>query len=173
MKKLQAAALSTLMLCLAANGCLAEEAGIVTEEVKPLIADQTEDTENEINHDGSSVTEVFAKITSSYSVLLPKKIDVSGIRQQYTVKCRGDISSDEKLSVVPTETVTLSDQSGAGKLKSDVVANVSQTKETWNYNELDRAEYASAQGMIFANGLTAGNWSGPLSFTISVTKLPV
>ena len=114
---------------------------------------------------GSAVVELT--VTSTYSVRIPKKITLDGSNKEgsYTVSVCGDIPADENVSVVPTSTLEMK-QTG----KDNVTATVTQDKTVWAANELTADEYTTTTGVINAEGLTAGEWSGVLVFNISITS---
>ena len=165
MKKLLTTALSLGLMAMMAVPCFAEE-GINVATSSP--------TDNiEVNTNGVGNTDVIARIESQYSVLIPKQIDVSSLRSNYTVKVKGDLRSNENLEVIPTETVTLADQHTSIVNKDDVIAQVTQAKNAWDHTEIQLSDYSSTTGEIVAEGLTAGFWKGILSFTIQVVTLEI
>lgn len=160
MKKFLTAAMTGFMLVTTAGVCLAEEA--------TTFAAPPPKNEIDVSENGVQNTEVVANIESYYSVLLPKKIDVSSTRETFTVKVSGDISSSEELTVTPAASVTLNDKSSASEKKAAVEGTVGQTKKVWKFNEINTSGYATTEGYIEAYDLTAGSWSGQLAFTIAL-----
>ena len=163
MKKFLTAAMTGFMLLTSAGVVLAEEA--------TTFSAPGPENEIDVSENGVQNTEVIANIASYYSVLLPKKIDVSSTREAFTVKVSGDISSGEELSVTPATTVTLNDKSSAQEKKLAVEGTVGQTKKVWKFNEISTSGYATTDGYIEAFDLTAGSWSGQLAFTIALQAI--
>ena len=165
MKKILTTALSLGLMAMMAVPCFAEE-NIAVKAVTPS-------NDVEIKTNGVGNTDVIARIDSHYSVLIPKQIDVSSLRSNYTVKVKGDLRSNENISVVPATTVTLADQHTSIVNKDDVIAQVTQVKDVWDHTEIQASDYTSTNGEIVAEGLSAGFWKGLLSFTIEVKTLEI
>ena len=100
---------------------------------------------------------------SKFTVTIPKTIELGSNKSvEYTVKVEGDISGNETITITPDSTITLNDADGKGA----VTGNIEQTKTEFNSTEVNQADGASTTGTITANDLTAGDWSGSISFTI-------
>ena len=148
--------------------CFAEE-GImpaITDEPQPQV-----DPNQQEAHPGVTQVDVIAHIPSTYSVMIPKTINVSNTTQLFSVKVKGDISSDEVIKVVPNPKVTLDDKSGWSTHKESRTGNVELDKQSWNFNEICDSNYYTIDGLVQVNGLTAGNWGGKLAFTISCENI--
>ena len=107
-------------------------------------------------------TMVYAEIGSEYKVTIPKVIVLKGqssTSADYNVKVEGDIAGLEIVNVAPDNTVALKSIN-----KPDVIADISQEKISWPYDDLGQ----TTTGTISANDLTAGKWSGIFNFTINV-----
>lgn len=100
---------------------------------------------------------------STFSVTIPKTITGSGSSGtlSYDVTVTGDFSGDEYVSVVPDNSVTLSQAH-----KDDVVASITQDKETWYVNELD----TKGNGVITYDGIEAGVYKGTFNFAIGLVS---
>ena len=102
---------------------------------------------------------------STFIVTVPKTIvlDSDTKSASYTVSVQGDIMGDTKLIVKPDNVVTLCDAKG----KSDVTGTVTQdlTEFVWN----DIINTVTAAGTVEAAGLSAGDWTGFLKFSISLS----
>ena len=119
-------------------------------------------------HNDTLQTEVIYNQESSFSVTIPKLVALEGDKTSYyTVTVEGDISSDEKVVVVPEEYFFMKDISSDVFPKDDVEALVYQDKQAWTFNEFD----VEGTGYIEAEGLTAGNWEGSFWFNIELKKL--
>ena len=103
---------------------------------------------------------VFATISDEYKVTIPKTIVISGKtgEAQYCVKAEGDIAGIENICIVPDNTVALHSIN-----KEDVIAQISQDKTSWTYDDLG----TQSNGWLKAT-LTAGKWSGNFNFNIYV-----
>ena len=113
---------------------------------------------------GTKQTTVTYTQDSSFTVTIPKNIALNTSKEAaYDVKVQGDIKGNEAIAIIPDSTITLNDADG----KDAVTGNIEQTKTKFNSTEVNQADGASATGTITANDLTAGDWSGSISFTIS------
>ena len=112
---------------------------------------------------GTRQTTVTYTQDSSFTVTIPKTITLDTSKEAtYDVKVQGDIKGNEVITVTPDSTITLNDADGKGA----VTGNIEQTKTKFNSTEVNQTDGASATGTITANDLTAGDWSGSISFTI-------
>ena len=144
-------------------------AGITLLSAVPVNAYELEDGyskelieyQNSEDESFSNETSVFAELKSEYKVTIPKYIVLSGTSKtaNYYVKAIGDIAGYERLEVVPDETVSL-----YSKNKNMQIASISQDKTTWHYDDFD----TDANGIINANTITAGKWSGTFNFNINL-----
>ncbi len=116
------------------------------------------------DEDFSTETSVFAQVGSEYKVTIPKVIVLSGKTKnaQYYVKVEGDIASYETINVVPDETVDLYSIN-----KSVQIGIISQDKTAWTYSTLA----TDANGIVKAEELDAGKWSGVFCFNIYINKV--
>ena len=116
-----------------------------------------------ITADNSSACTVYATVTSSFSVVIPKTIILDGTTKtgEYSVDVKGDIAGDETITVTPAASFTMK-QDG----KADVTANVTQVKASWTVTDL--ASASTTTGEIEAAGLSAGSWNGAVNFAIAL-----
>ena len=122
------------------------------------------------SEDKSPVTEVKASIKSAYEVTLPKTMSVNNGCNAYTVNAKGDLAGNEKITVVPDATVSLSSEG-----KDAVVGNITQEKQEFTYVDASKKTDGvltgtDADGNININGLTAGHWSGIFNFNVGTNK---
>ena len=112
----------------------------------------------------SNVTNVFAQIGSEYKVTIPKYLVLSGTSKKasYYVKVEGDIAGYETIYVVPESSVDLYSTN-----KDIQTALITQDKTAWTYSTLA----TNANGLVKAEGITAGKWSGIFMFNISINKV--
>lgn len=130
--------------------------------------------------DTSEKCEVYAMVGSTFEVMIPKKVTLSGVEKtgDYEVKVAGNVAGTEKVTVAPAETVTMK-QDG----KNDVTGTISQAITVFRdslysaetlANEMkmgtELATAPSTTGTITAKDLTAGAWNGAFNFTISISE---
>ena len=118
----------------------------------------------------SPVTEVKASIKSTYEVMLPKTMTVNNGDNAYNVNVKGDLVSDETISVIPDTTLSLSSEG-----KDAIIGNITQEKQEFTYIDVskktdDILTGTDAAGNININGLTAGHWSGIFNFNVEINK---
>lgn len=123
--------------------------------------------------------EVGYSQSSSYFVTIPKTIVLGTDKKSpYSIKVEGDIVANKQVCVVPVDGIEntevfdfyMSDQI-TGSTKSDVVAEVSQSKFYWNHEEA-AAGYEETDNYIVADGLSAGKWKGNFQLEISMRTDP-
>ena len=118
-------------------------------------------------------TTVKANVESEAVVWLPTNITLSGVpdeNKKYTgegaVIVEGDIAGNEYISVTPESSISLK-QSG----KDDIVAQVTQEKTTFTYDDIQNAN--SAVTSISADTLSAGEWNSVLHYNVSLDENPL
>ncbi|MCI5500582.1 MAG: hypothetical protein MR409_01490 [Lachnospiraceae bacterium] len=126
----------------------------------------------------SSATTGEATVTytqdSTFTVSIPKKITLDGTSKsaEYTVTVTGDVSGNEYVTVTPDSSFTLKDSHG----KADVTASVTDTDGNgleesdckFEASDINAEGGVSRTDAIKAADLTAGDWSGQLSFAIAL-----
>ena len=113
----------------------------------------------------TATTQITYTYAGNFTVTIPKMIELDSNKEaSYTISVTGDVCGGEVVTVTPDSSFTLRDANG----KSPVVATVTQGKTKFTASDINGTEAAKKQteGNITAYGLTAGNWSGALSFTI-------
>lgn len=104
------------------------------------------------------------KQESNFTVTIPKKIALSsGKTAEYAVTVSGSVGANEKVSVTPDSTFTMNETNNR---KTSVTGTATQEDTVWNYEQIEASE--AKNGNITASGLTAGNWSGNLTFNINL-----
>lgn len=118
-------------------------------------------------------TTVKANVESEAVVWLPTNITLSGTpdeNKKYTgegaVIVEGDIAGNEFISVTPESSISLK-QSG----KDDIIAQVTQEKTTFTYDDLQNSN--SAVTSISTDTLSAGEWSSVLHYNVSLNENPL
>lgn len=109
-------------------------------------------------------SEVKYKQESNFTVTIPKKIALSsGKTAEYAVTVSGSVGANEKVSVTPDNTFTMNE---ANNRKTAVTGTATQEDTVWNYEQIETSEVKN--GNVTASGLTAGDWSGSLTFNINL-----
>lgn len=118
-------------------------------------------------------TTVKANVESEAVIWLPTNITLSGVpdeNKKYTgegaVFVEGDIAGNEFVSVTPESSISLK-QSG----KDDIMAQVTQEKTTFTYDDIQNAN--SAITTISADTLSAGEWNSVLHYNVSLEENPL
>ena len=127
-----------------------------------------------IGHNGkgkSASMLVGAIIPSTYTVTVPKKItlqkDIGGNSiANYTVKVKGDIAANERLSVGLKKTAITMSQRG----KEDVTATARINQNNLDFDDIDDIGY-DIGGDVAATKLTAGTWNGNVEFVVNLDRL--
>ena len=142
--------------------------------VQPIYA-STNETQSTSSNDKKEVEVLYNK-SASYFVTIPKNITLDSNKEStYNVKVEGDIPSDKNVYVTPIDAISetidtidfyMHDQSVKNP-KDDVVATVTQNKETWDFEEVQNSVEES-NNTINASNLTAGNWKGTFNFNINL-----
>lgn len=119
-----------------------------------------------ISSNSKAEVDVVANLTSNYSVIVPKNLEISATSKTvaYQAQVNGDISGTEMVTVEPESTFLLSSMG-----KSDVTATVTQDKTKFLVGDMN----TTTNGIVTAQGLTAGNWSGKFSFNIKLGEKPL
>ena len=130
--------------------------------------------DQEVTGDGSADVKLYAKLESTYTVKLPKSVDIttSGTTFDYLVK--GEIASNETLVVSIPGSCTIHETDSAGvdleAGRPDItVTLVNSDTDGFGYSELP-TEYGDAKGTVTVthSGIPAGYWQGDLGITIGL-----
>lgn len=123
--------------------------------------------------EGTVDTEVYLTVNNKDIIVgVPTEVIVSGTPNdrgsyvgEYAVSVKGNIAGNELICVTPdSETVTLQ-QTG----KSNKTANILQEQIMFDCNEI--ANGTTTNGIITAEGLTAGSWHSNFNFNVSIVKI--
>lgn len=141
-------------------------------------------------------TEVVVERASSFSVIIPKKITLSGAagaenKADYNVTVTADIPGDAVINVAPnTASKTVLDGSatqdnnfadGSGTfamleksgVKNNLICTIEQADTQWTVADDgtdDMIDAAVKAGKVSVENLSAGEWSNTINFDISVTQ---
>lgn len=115
-------------------------------------------------------TTVKATVESEAVVWIPTNITISGTpdeNKKYmgegAVIVEGDIAGNQLVTVTPESNISLK-QPG----KDDIVAQVTQEKTTFTYDDIQNSN--SAVTTISADSLSAGEWNSVLHYNVSVDE---
>ena len=97
----------------------------------------------------------------TYSVKIPKTIDVSNNATYFNYYVSGDIYADQILQVLFDSTTTIY------SLDDTCNVQVSQNKTSYSQSELT-STYSQCEALITHQKLSAGNWIGELNVVISL-----
>lgn len=124
---------------------------------------------------------LYSEGTSTYSVQLPKSVDVTNETSTFTIKAKGDIAGDEKIMVaVPTEaTLIETDDQGVDLTTGahdDIDLTIAYDKSSSGYafDDINVNDYdgANATGTVTITHtgvkIPAGHWRNNLSISISL-----
>ena len=168
-----------------AAGPLTDSIGRV-EDAAPITASDLSSSDTT-----SQNTEVTITRAGKFSVTIPKNVVLPGLadaqgyhKANYSINVKGDIGSDEQISVVPDDQVILRQEN-----RSDVIATVSQAAQIFkisstNSNELDANSHiqtikfadlnssngftATDTGLISARNSPVGTWVGSYTYNIAL-----
>lgn len=112
--------------------------------------------------------EVSVGNTSTFTVLIPKEIKMVGSSgvASYSVGVRGTISDDYKVVIQPTESMVMTCAT-----KPDITVSVSQEKTEWVKADIESEECRFTKGMLIADSVFSGRYSGSIVFSISVESV--
>ncbi len=151
----------------------------------PKVHNETEvysvNDDMDVHSDGTGyeTIEVTYNQASNYVVTIPKTITLGTDKKaSYPIRVEGDIAASRQVCVVPVDGIAetevfdfyMSDQI-AGSTKTDVVAEINQTKFYWNHEEAADG-YEETGNYIVAEGLSAGRWKGTFQMEISMRTDP-
>lgn len=121
-------------------------------------------TDITVSEAGTQTATVTYSQDSTFTVTIPKEVTLPTAKTAtYNVNVKGDIKNSEKVTVEPDTTVTMADANG----KESIDITVTQTKTDFTATAINTAEGDSTTGSIDGTALTAGSWTGVLSFEIS------
>lgn len=144
-------------------------AAIVLSTVVTAFASDTQ----QITPGNTGSTTVKATVESEAVVWIPTNITISGTpdeNKKYTgegaVIVEGDIAGNQLVTVTPESNISLK-QPG----KDDIVAQVTQEKTTFTYDDIQNSN--SAITTISADSLSAGEWNSVLHYNVSLDENPL
>lgn len=124
-----------------------------------------------ISSDNSGNTTVTATRTSTFNVQIPKSVSLGNQKEQmYSISAIGNIEDNEYISVTLNNSdITM--RNGSGSISTATASlNNSNTVEFNNENGLNNSTLISSSGKIVFSETRAGNWSGTLTFNVSLNK---
>lgn len=112
--------------------------------------------------------QLTANKTSSYTVTLPKIVDISTNETKFNVKVKGDINSNETITVTMNDT-HLSETASTESKHEDVPVSVTfGDGKSFAYKAADIKDENIKQATLTHDTLPAGTWSGSLTVNIAV-----
>lgn len=115
-----------------------------------------------VNTVGNSSCTVTADVLdpNQYIVTIPKMLEINHLtgKANYTVDVTGTLDEYTLVSVVPDSTFDMV------RGTKRVTATVEQDKTIWDNSEVDGTH--DANGVVTANNLTMGDWSGSFNFNV-------
>lgn len=127
-----------------------------------------EDVEATTN--GTQNVELYANVVSSYTVKLPRKVDVKNNETSFEIEIKGDIAGDEKLTVTVPESASLLET--AVNSHNSIALTVANEKNVFTYSDLKSDYVSGGDGSstvsITHSTIPAGNWSVNLPIVIAL-----
>lgn len=118
---------------------------------------------DEYNQQGTYSIALSCTNSPSYSVKIPKSLDVSNNETVLNYFVKGDIYGDQILKVIFDSETTLTSHA-----KQETISVV-QNKNTWECDELSNS-YNQYEITLSHNQLSAGQWNGTLNVVISLQE---
>ena len=137
-------------------------------------AEQVDETNNYVTEDSDANVKLYAEVTSTYSVKIPKEFDVTLTETNLKIYAKGDISADEKLSIsYQKDDVALKEVSDSATKHDDVALTLTGDNVDLLWNQLlgDYEENPNLTINIKHAVLAAGYWETNLPITIALTAI--
>lgn len=137
-----------------------------------MFADEVEVTQNSENKEVN--VQLYADVTSTYSVKIPAKFDVKPVSTTLNIFAKGDISADETLSITYKNSDVALKETGTSQTKHpDVPLTLTGEAASLSWNQIDKAEYGNNAHLaitITHDVIAAGYWTTDLPITIALNK---
>ena len=111
---------------------------------------------------GNTSINVSYDVEPTYSVKIPKTIDITNPTTSFNYYVLGDIYADQVLNVVFDSSTTVSNNSNSYNV------DIAQEKVIWEYSELTNT-YKQYEATISHQTFSAGNYVGQLNVSIYLT----
>lgn len=111
---------------------------------------------------GNTSISVSYDVEPTYSVKIPKTIDITNPTTSFNYYVLGDIYADQVLNVVFDSSTTVSNNSNSYNV------DIAQEKAIWEYSELTNT-YKQYEATISHQTFSAGNYVGQLNVSIYLT----
>ena len=111
---------------------------------------------------GNTSISVLYDVEPTYSVKIPKTIDITNPTTSFNYYVLGDIYADQVLNVVFDSNTTVSNNSNSYNV------DIAQEKAIWEYSELTNT-YKQYEATISHQTFSAGNYVGQLNVSIYLT----
>lgn len=124
-----------------------------------------------INSDNSGNTTVTATRASTFNVQIPKTVSLGNKTEQiYSISAVGNIEDNEYITVALNKTdITMTNGSGSVSTATASLNN-SNMVEFNNENGLNNSTFTSSNGKVVFTETRAGNWSGTITFNVSLNR---
>lgn len=119
----------------------------------------------------SSDTTVTATRKSTFNVQIPKTVSLGNQNEQtYLISATGNIEDNEYITVA-LNTTDITMRNGSQSISTATASlNNSNAVEFNNENGLNNSTLVSSNGKIIFTETRAGNWSGTITFNVSLNK---
>lgn len=141
----------------------------------PVFAEGEDPQDYESNPTGNKQVQLYAEVSDTYTVQLPKKVNVTTSGQTFSVKAKGDIAADKKITISMPQNPELVDQSATGEKKANVQLTLTNYAFDFVDSEINSADYdgsgATETVTVTHGGITAGSWSVDMNVTIGLSDI--
>lgn len=123
------------------------------------------------NNPEEGTVELYANVASTYSVKFPTRVDVTPTSKDFNVYAKGDIASDETLTISydDSETINLDDGNATTKSLIPLTINVSSNEFGFDDLPADFDDNVYAQFSITHAAITAGHYTADLPLVIELS----
>ena len=112
--------------------------------------------------------QLTATKASSYTVTLPKSVDISADSTKFDVSVQGDINGNEKIIITMQDTTITETGSGSVKHEDIPVTVEFGTGKSQSYTHSEIKDLNTKQATLTHASIPAGTWSGSLNVNIKV-----
>ena len=146
-----------------------------------VFADEIPQGDTETSDEATVI--LYSESTSTYSVQLPKSVDVTNEEVSFSIKAKGDIAGDERIMVTVPESATLveTDENGSDLAEGahDNIAltlSYDRADDGYEFDDINVDDYngANATGTVTITHtgvkIPAGHWRYSLPINITLTS---
>ena len=125
-----------------------------------------------ISNEGQAIVELTASIESTYTISLPKQVDVTDEETTFNIKVKGDITADETINIDIPDSATLSEDGSERSISLTINDNGGIS---YVYTDMNKDDYeginAKRDITITHDPITAGTWKTDITINISLDKI--